>query len=107
MPFLTKHEDLILMAIWHLKDDAHGATIRNYLTDVTNHDWSIAGVYAPLKRLAAAGLVSTYVGAPTMDRGGRSKRHYSITDAGMVAVKQRQRLYELMWNDLPGFALDV
>lgn len=105
MPFLTKREDLILLATWHLKDDAHGATIRNYLSDTTDHDWSIAGVYAPLKRLASAGLVSTYVGAPTDDREGRSKRHYRLTDAGMAVLREGQRLYESMWKDLPGFAL--
>jgi DNA-binding PadR family transcriptional regulator len=106
MPFsLSKHEELILLAVWRLQDDAYGATIRTLLQETTGEDWSIAGVYGPLKRLARAGLVSTRTGLPTPERGGRSKRYYRLTPSGVGALNHARAVHERMWANLPKLAL--
>jgi len=103
---LSKNEDLILLALWQLQDEAHGSTIRTYLCDKTGYEWSIAGVYAPLKRLASQGLVSTYVGEPTHQREGRCKRHYKLTQKGLGVLSMSEKVHASMWKDLPNLSFD-
>jgi len=102
---LSKYEELILLAVWRLQDDAYGATIRALLEQTTGEDWSIAGVYGPLKRLARAGLVSTRTGLPTPERGGKSKRYYRLTRSGVAALNQARAVHEKMWRNLPTLVL--
>lgn len=102
---LSKHEELILLAVWRLQDDAYGATIRTLLEETTGEDWSIAGVYGPLKRLARAGLVSTRTGLPTPERGGKSKRYYRLTRSGVAALNHARSVHEKMWRNLPKLVL--
>jgi len=102
---LSKYEELILLAVWRLQDDAYGATIRSLLQETTGEDWSIAGVYGPLKRLEQAGLVSTRAGLPTPERGGRSKRYYRLTRAGVSALNHARAVQEEMWANLPKLIL--
>lgn len=103
--FLSRHEELILLAVWRLQDDAYGATIRTLLEETTGEHWSIAGVYGPLKRLAGAGLVSTRTGLPTPERGGKSKRYYRLTQSGVAALNHARVVHERMWRNLPKLAL--
>jgi DNA-binding PadR family transcriptional regulator len=102
--FLSKHEELILLAVWRLQDDAYGATIRALLEETTGEDWSIAGVYGPLKRLAKAGLVSTRTGLPTPERGGKSKRYYRLTPSGVAALNHARAVRDELWRNLPKLA---
>lgn len=101
MNLLSRPEELILLAVWRLQNNAYGATIRNYLTDITDEDWSIASVYTPLDRLAARGLLRAYKGPPTPERGGRSKRFYRLTAEGVAALNHVKRVQEVMWAGLP------
>lgn len=98
---LSYHEELVLLAVWRLQDDAYGATIRALLEERTGESWSIAGVYGPLKRLSKRGLVTTRTGLPTPERGGRSKRYYSLTRPGVAAVTHARQVRESLWSGLP------
>lgn len=101
---LSKHEELILLAVWRLQDEAYGATIRDLLAEQTGQNWSIAGVYGPLGRLARQGLLSTHTGLPTPERGGRSKRFYRLSKSGVSALNQARAVREKMWRNLPGLS---
>ena len=98
---LSRSDELILLAVWKLQDDAYGASVLEYLQGHTQHDWSIAGVYAPLKRLARKGLLRSSTGAPTSERGGRRKRMYSLTGKGVSVLQASRREYDAMWQGLP------
>ncbi len=102
---LSRHEELILLAVWRLQEDAYGAPIRQLLEEMTGDSWSIAGVYGPLKRLSRAGMLSTRAGLPTPERGGRSKRYYQLTQRGVAALQHVRTVRERMWSDLPDLAL--
>ena len=102
---LSKYEEMILLAVWRLQDDAYGATIRSFLEETTGEDWSIAGVYGPLKRLAKAGLVSTRTGMPTPERGGKSKRYYRLTRSGVASLNHAKTVSDRMWQGLPRLTL--
>lgn len=101
MNLLSRPEELLLLAVWRLQDRAYGAAIRNHLTTVTGEDWSIGSVYAPLDRLARKGLVHTHMGPPTPERGGRSKRFFTLTPQGVTALNRVRSVHETMWHGLP------
>jgi len=98
---LTRAEEMILLAVWRLQDDAYGASVRNFLTDVTNQDWPIATVYTPLDRLTKKGLLRSRMGMPTKIRGGRSKKMYRLTADGVRVLQQVRDLSATLWSDLP------
>jgi len=98
---LSRSDELILLAVWKLQDEAYGASVLEYLQRRTHHNWSIAGVYAPLKRLNRSGLLRSHTGAPTSERGGRRKRMYTLTGKGVAALQASRREYDAMWQGLP------
>lgn len=98
---LSRSDELILLAVWKLGDDAYGASILDYLQQETGREWSIAGVYAPLKRMAGDGLLRSRTGRPTPERGGRRKRVYELTAHGVRALQNARAEYESMWSGLP------
>ena len=105
MTLLSRTEELLLLAVWRLQENAYGAAIRTHLTDVTGEDWSIGSVYGTLDRLARQGFVRTFMGAPTPERGGRSKRFFELTAEGVAALNRVRSVQQNMWADLPTLAL--
>ena len=101
MKFLSRQEELMLLSIWKLDENAYGVTIRKKVTDVTGKYWSIGAVYDVLDRLTRKGLVSTVVGEPVKVRGGKSKRFYRITKSGFKALEEVRTLQQKAWIDLP------
>ena len=97
MEILTKLEELILLSVWRLKDNAYGTTIYKYISDVTGKKLSLGGVYFPLDRLTKRGYLHAYIGEATPDRKGLSKRYYGLTERGHQALKEIKRVNEIMW----------
>jgi len=98
---LTRTEEAILLAIYQLGDNAYGVTIRQQLEVMIGKGVSVGAVYVPLARLTRRGLLTATVGDPTPERGGRRKRFYRITPAGLLALKKTKRLHDAMWARLP------
>lgn len=107
MNLLSRLEELLLLAVWRLQEEVYGAAIRTHLTEVTGEDWAIGSVYGTLDRLARRGYVRSHVGAPTPERGGRSKRVFALTAKGMAALQQVRRVQRTMWQDLPDLNLGL
>lgn len=97
---LTRTEEMILLAVYHLRPDAYGITIRRYLEEMMAQKFSVGAIYVPLERLTEKGYLTTYQGEPTPERGGRSKRFYQVTAAGRAALKETQRLHKAMWANV-------
>lgn len=90
---LGEFEHLILLAVLRLGDDAYGMRVRREISARTGRDVTIGAVYATLERLESKGLVLASIGAPTPERGGRARRCFEVTGAGMEAVNRtRQEL---------------
>lgn len=89
-------EHIVLLALIQLGDDAYGMTVRREIEARTGRNLSIGAIYATLERMEAKGLVSSYAGAPTAQRGGRSKRHFRVEAAGFRAVRTAQDAMEKM-----------
>ena len=101
---LSRSDEFILLAVWKLQHDAYGASVLEYLERNTSSAWSIAGVYAPLKRLARKGLLRSRTGAPTPERGGRRRRCYELTPLGRRALVASRQEFEAMWASVPALA---
>ena len=100
MRLLSKPEELVLLAVLKLKDDAYGVPIRRLLIRETGMDWSIGAVYVPLSRLAKAGFLETEIGEPTSERGGKRKKFYLLTPRGMKALAFARKVSDAMWSGL-------
>lgn len=80
---LGEFEYLLLTAAARLKEDAYGAAIRQEIEEATGHSCSIGALYTTLDRLEAKGLVQTWMGDATPQRGGRPKRMVRVTAHGI------------------------
>ena len=101
METLSKQEEIILLAVWRLEDDAYGITIRKYLKKATDRNISIGGIYVPLDRLVRRGFLKSYYGESTPERGGMGKRFYNLTPEGMEALKKAKQVHDKLWDSLP------
>jgi len=100
MEILSKTEELILLSVWKLGDDAYGVTIRNHLIESTGKKVSVGGIYVPLDRLVRKGFLTTFQGDPTPERGGMSKRFYKMTKKGIEILNESKKVYDSMWSEI-------
>ena len=101
MKYLSRKEELLLLAIWKLQDGAYGVAIRKHVSKVSGKYWSIGAIYDVLDRLTRKKLVSTHFSEPIKARGGKSRRYYKVTNQGFKALEEVRNLQEKTWADLP------
>jgi PadR family transcriptional regulator, regulatory protein PadR len=106
MKFLSRSEEMFLLAIWRLHDNAYGVTIRNNLQEVTGKTWAFGALFITLERLVKKEFLTSYLTEPTPERGGRSKRIYRITADGLEALKEIKKMQETLWAGIPELSLD-
>lgn len=84
---LGDFEILLLMALLRLKEGPYGAEVHREIEDRTGRSIAVGAVYTGLARLENTGLISSTVGEPTPERGGRRKRHYRVEAAGLEVLR--------------------
>ena len=99
--YLGNFDLMLLLALLRLGDDAYGVTIAQVLEEQTGREVVVASVYATLDRLEERGLVASSLGDPTPERGGRAKRYFRITNAGLREVREAQHALVNLWKGLP------
>ena len=97
---LGEFEHAVLVAIVHLDDKAYGVMIRREIETRTRHSVAIGALYTALERLERKGYVASTMSAPTAERGGRSKRHFTPTKAGREAIRASKDFLTRMWAGL-------
>jgi DNA-binding PadR family transcriptional regulator len=80
-------EQLVLLALLQLGDDAYGVAVQEEIAARTSRDISFGAVYTTLGRLAKKGYVTTRLGDATPERGGRRKKHYTLRAPGRRALE--------------------
>jgi PadR family transcriptional regulator PadR len=98
--FLSRPEELVLLAIWRLKENAYCVPIKKQLVKVTNHDWSFGAVYDPLDRLEKKGFLESYLSDPTAKRGGKRKRIYKLTPNGVLELIKIKKITDEVWEGI-------
>ena len=98
MKGITRKEEMILMAILNLRSSAYLVAITDYLSEVMGEKMTITSVHLPLNRMEKQGLISSALGEGTAVRGGRRKRIYTITEAGLEALAEYKRIHDVLWS---------
>ncbi|HTV81924.1 MAG TPA: PadR family transcriptional regulator [Acidobacteriaceae bacterium] len=99
--YLGELELMILLTVIHLGDDAYGVPISRELEQQRGREVAVGSVYASLERMEAKGLVTSSLGDPTQERGGKARRYFRITEAGLRQVAATRTVLEKMWRGLP------
>ena len=94
-------ELLILLAVLRLGDRAYGVPIAAEIEAHCGRSIPLGSVYAVLERLETEGIVSSRLGEPTAERGGKSRRYFCVTEAGLRVLRQTRRTLTRMWASLP------
>jgi len=98
---LGHFELLVLLALMRHEDEAYGVPIARAIEQSTGKRVVLASVYNTLERLEEKGLVESTVGEPTAARGGRAKRYFSITPAGLREVRAAKKALTVLWRGIP------
>jgi PadR family transcriptional regulator, regulatory protein PadR len=99
--YLSELELMILLALVRLGDEAYGVPISAEIERHTGREAVLGSVYAALERLEERGMVSSHLGDPTAARGGRAKRYFRVTGAGMRELKNTQKALISLWSGVP------
>ena len=104
--YLGEFEEIVLLAVSHLRENAYGVTIRQAVEEKAQRPASIGAIYATLDRLEDKGFVSSRMGEATAERGGRAKKYFKVEGAGEQALdaadQARARLREVLPSGLLG-----
>ncbi len=104
--YISRPEEIVLLAVWKLKDSAYGITIRKFIQEMTGKYWSIGAIYVPLERLEKKGLLTSYNSTPSPERGGRRKRLFQVTQAGLEELDELHRINAVLWEGYPKLSPD-
>lgn len=105
--YLGEFELMLLLAVIHLGDEAYGVPISRELEKCRGKEVAVGSVYAALERLETKGLVSSMLGDPTPERGGKAKRFFRITKQGLRQVHETRRVLTRLWQTIPDPKFDT
>jgi PadR family transcriptional regulator PadR len=97
---LGEFEQLILLAIVRLDEEAYGVSIMDEIEEHTGRDVSESATYLTLQRMERKGLVESRLGEATPERGGRRKRYFAITEEGLDKLRHSASALFGMWDGL-------
>ncbi|HEU4719781.1 MAG TPA: helix-turn-helix transcriptional regulator [Gemmatimonadaceae bacterium] len=98
---LTDFELMLVVAILRIGDDAYGVQIAREIEETSGRKVLLGAAYAALDRLERNRLVSSSVGAPTAERGGRARRFFRVTPCGIRAAQDTQQALVALWRGVP------
>lgn len=98
---LGELEELVMLAVARLDDEAYGATVRGELAERAGRSVVIATVYVTLMRLEDKGLVRSRMSDPEPVPGGKARRLFRLTRKGARALWETRRVHERMWEGIP------
>lgn len=101
MEYISRSDEIILLAVLRLGEEATGVTIIRDVKNGLGKKLSLGGLWVSLDILAKKGLVTKRLGEPTSRRGGRRKLYYSLTSEGLEALKRIRELNKILWRAAP------
>lgn len=102
---LGEFEELVLLTIASLVDDAYSVAICDELEKHAERKVKLGVVHAVLNRLEEKGLVKSSLGEATQVRGGKRKRFYTVTSAGKAALLKAKEIRDQLWHKIPQFVI--
>jgi len=99
--FLGEFELMVLLTVIRLDEDAYGVPISREIEQRSGREVALGSVYAALERLEEKGLVTSRLGDPSAERGGRAKRYFRITAQGLREIQETRNALTSLWRGLP------
>jgi PadR family transcriptional regulator PadR len=96
-PTLGEFELTVLLVVSRLPE-AHGMAVREAVSQLRTHDYSVGAIYTTRQRLEEKGMVDSTMTEPIPVRGGRSRRQYRVTGAGRKALREARLLATRLWG---------
>lgn len=97
---LGEFEQIVLLAILQIGDGVYGVPIVEEIERRTGRHVAPAAVHITLRRLESKGLVTSWLGDPTPERGGKARRHVKITRTGLEGLRASRKVIDQMWQGL-------
>jgi DNA-binding PadR family transcriptional regulator len=95
--WLGEFEEIVLLAVARLGEQAYGVSIRREIEERTGRDSAIGAIYATLERLEQKGCLASRQGEAVPVRGGRARRYYRLQPSGVRALEQTRRAFDRLW----------
>ena len=103
--FISRSEEFLLLAVWRLKENAYGVTIRDLLKKATGKTWAYGALFVMLRRLEKKSYLTSHFADPTSKRGGKSKRIFQLSPHGVKALKEVRKAQESVWSGIEELSL--
>jgi PadR family transcriptional regulator len=98
--YLGEFEQIVLLATLRLKDDAYAIPIREEIEARTGRTVARGALYTALERLEAKRCLTSRMSEPLAERGGRSRRYFTVTPAGLRALRASRDAWLQLWTGL-------
>jgi len=105
--YLGEFEELVLLSVASLVDDAYGVSITQYIEQEAGRKVNISAVHEVLKRLQRKGYLKSRMGGATQERGGRRKRFFLLTVSGKKTLEEAMKLKLQLYRQVPDFSLKL
>ena len=102
---LGELEELVLLLILKLKNEAYGLSIRNAMKTEADRNITIGAIHGTVNRLESKGYIKSTLGGATDVRGGRRKRIFTLTTAGMNALEKSRDVKVSLWQQIPELSI--
>ena len=103
---LGEFEEVVLLTVASLDNRTYSVAVVDKLSEQINRKVKLGVVHAILARLEKKGYLKSEMGEPTMTRGGKRKRFYSLTTSGFAAVNKSREIRQQLWNTIPKLVIE-
>ena len=103
--FISRSEEFLLLAVWRLKGNAYGVTIRDQIQKATGKTWAYGALFVMLCRLEKKGYLTSHFADPSSLRGGKSKRIFRLSPQGLGAQTEVRKAQESAWSGIGELAV--
>ena len=104
MKILSVNEQIFLIAIWRLKGEAYGVRIRDKIAEMTGRTFTFGTLYNTLDHLAKKGYLTSRAVQILNQTGGNKRVYYTITKAGLDALREARELQKAIWKGIKKYA---
>lgn len=104
MKNLSVNEQIFLIAIWRIEDDTYGVRIRDKIAEMTGRTFTFGTLYNTLDNLAKKGFLKSRAVQIFNQAGGNKRVYYTITKAGLAALREARQLQEAIWKGIDDHA---
>lgn len=98
---LTRIEEILLLSIWRLEDEAYGVNIRRNVSQLIGRDFTYGNLYSALNQMVKKKYVIKHAGDVIPERRGRPRIYYKLTRLGEKALRETRKMNNRLWADVP------